>query len=283
MTLDGKRGVFSGDVGRYGRPLLYDPEDLDAADFVVCESTYGDRIHPPDPLGALKTALDAALARGGPVVIPAFAVERTQDLLLAIGTLQQSDAGIAGLPVHVDSPMAIKVSGVFGEFRDAYRPVPNTPAAPFGCRNVTLHITTDESKALNDLDVPSIVISSSGMASGGRILHHLHNQIPNPKATILFCGFQGPGTLGNLLVGGAKSIRIYGDTLPVRANVINLAGYSAHADQNELLRWLGTLKNKPTMYAVHGDPDSVAVFDRVVHEKLGFETVAGERGNTVEL
>jgi metallo-beta-lactamase family protein len=283
MALEGKRFIFSGDLGRYGRPLLFDPEDLDRADAIVCESTYGDRVHPPDPLGDLKSALDAALVRGGPIVIPAFAVERTQDLLLAIGTLQKTDAGIAGLSVHVDSPMAIKVDAVFTNFPDAYRPVANTAAAPFGCHDVTLHVTTDESKALNTLNAPAIVISASGMASGGRILHHLHNQMSNPKATILFCGFQGPGTLGNLLVHGAQSVRIFGDDLPVRAAIVNLSGYSAHADQNELLRWLGTLKNKPTMYAVHGDPDVVAVFIKVVQEKLGFTTVAGARGTTVEL
>jgi metallo-beta-lactamase family protein len=283
MTIEGHRVVFSGDLGRYGRPLLYDPEDLDQADSVVCESTYGDRNHPPDPLGDLHAALTAALDRGGPIVIPAFAVERTQDLLLAIGTLQGQDARIATIPVHVDSPMAIKVDAVFAEYRDAYKPVPNTPEMPFGCRNVTLHVTTDQSKALNDLTGPAIVISASGMASGGRILHHLQNQIPNPKATILFCGFQGPGTLGNLLVHGAKTIKIFGNELTVSAAIVNLAGYSAHADQNELLRWLGTLKNKPTLYAVHGDPKTVAVFDQVVHDKLGFTTVAGARGATVDL
>lgn len=283
MALEGKRFIFSGDLGRYGRPLLYDPEDLESADAVVCESTYGDRIHPPDPLGDLKKALDAAIVRGGPIIIPAFAVERTQDILLAIATLQKTDPGIAALPVHVDSPMAIKVDAVFTKFPNDYRPVVDTAGLPFGCHGVTLHVTTDESKVLNSLDTSAIVISASGMASGGRILHHLHNQISNPKSTILFCGFQGPGTLGNILIHGATSIRIFGDQLPVRAAIVSLSGYSAHADQNELLRWLGTLKNKPTMYAVHGDPDTVAIFDNVVRTKLGFNTVAGARGTTVNL
>jgi metallo-beta-lactamase family protein len=283
IALDGRRVVFSGDVGRYGRPLLYDPENLESADAVVCESTYGDRIHPPDPLGDLQKALDAAIARGGPIVIPAFAVERTQDLLLAIATLQRTDDKIAALQVHVDSPMAIKVDELFRKYPDYYRPLPNAATALFGCRNVTLHITTDDSKQLNSLDAPAIVIASSGMLSGGRILHHVHNHVSDPRATIIFCGFQSPGTLGSILVGGARSIRMYGQELPVRATIVNLAGYSAHADQNELLRWLGTLQNKPTVYAVHGDPKVVATFDGVVSAKLGLKTVAGTRGATVEL
>lgn len=283
MMVENRHVIFSGDLGRYGRPLLYDPEDLDSADVVVCESTYGDRVHPPDPLGALQDALHAALTRGGPIVIPAFAVERTQDLLLAIGTLQGRDERIAMLPVHVDSPMAIKVDAVFAKFPDVYRPIPNSAAAPFGCRNVTLHVTTDESKTLNTLQGPAVIISASGMASGGRILHHIRNQVGNPKATILFVGFQGPGTLGSILVGGAKTIKMYGEIIPVQAAIANLAGYSAHADKNELLRWLGTLKNKPTMYAVHGDPDAVTAFDVTVKTQLGFNAIAAVRGNSVDL
>jgi len=283
MQLDGKRVVFSGDLGRYNRPLLYDPEDLETADAVICESTYGDRLHPPDPLGDLQQALDAALDRGGPIVIPAFAVERTQDMLLAIGTLQRSDPRIATLPVHVDSPMAIKVDRVFKDFPEWYRPLTDSAAALFGCRNVTIHVTTDDSKQLNSLESSAVVIASSGMLSGGRILHHVHNQVSNPKATIIFCGFQSPGTLGSILVGGAKTIRMYGAELPVHATIVNLSGYSAHADQNELLRWLGTLQNKPTLYAVHGDPDVVTTFDRVVTEKLGLRALPGTRGTTVDL
>ena len=283
IALDGQRVVFSGDVGRYGRPMLYDPENLETADVVVCESTYGDRLHPPDPLGDLQKALDAAIARGGPIVMPAFAVERTQDMLLAIATLQPTDGKIAALPVHVDSPMAIKVDELFRKYTDYYRPLPNSAAALFGCRNVTLHVTAEDSKQLNSLESSAIVIASSGMLSGGRILPHVRNQVSNPRATIIFCGFQSPGTLGSILVGGAKSIRMFGQELQVQATIVNLAGYSAHADQNELLRWLGTLANKPTLYAVHGDPKVVAVFDTVVGAKLGLKTIAGTRGMTVDL
>ncbi len=179
--------------------------------------------------------------------------------------------------------MAIEVDALFARYPDAHQPISNTPSAPFGARNVSLHVTTDESKALNDVEGPSIVIAASGMAAGGRILHHLHNRLSDSKATILFIGYQTPGTLGSMLVGGAKQIRIFGDMLTVRASIASLSGYSAHADQNELLRWLGTLSTKPRLYAVHGEPASAATFASVVTAKLGFETHAGERGTTIQL
>jgi metallo-beta-lactamase family protein len=281
--VEGKRVIFSGDVGRYGRPLLYDPADLDTADVVVCESTYGDRNHPPDALGAFEKILLDGIARGGTIVIPAFAVERTQDILYSIGVLQKRDPEIARTPVHVDSPMGIKVDALFARYPEAHKPFIDTPQQPLGCDNVTLHVTTDESKQLNHLQGPAIVIASSGMASGGRILHHLHNHIPDPKSTMVFAGFQGPGTLGNQLVHGARTAKILGDVLDVRATIVNPSGYSAHADQTELLRWLGTLKNKPHLYAVHGEPASAAALAAAVQAKLGFSAGVAARGETVTI
>ena len=281
--VEGKRVIFSGDLGRYGRPLLYDPAPLETADAVVCETTYGDRDHPPDALAELEQILLAGVARGGAIVIPAFAVERTQDILYAIGTLQSRDAALANVPVHVDSPMAIAVDKLFADYPDAHKPLPGLPGTTLGCRNVTVHVTTDESKALNDLHGAAIVIASSGMASGGRILHHLHNHVSDPRATIVFPGFQGPGTLGNLMVHGAETVKIFGDTLQVRATVANPTGYSAHADRGELLRWLGTLRTKPRLYGVHGDPAVTASFVATVREKLGFDAVAAPRGTTVTI
>ncbi|MBV9408841.1 MAG: MBL fold metallo-hydrolase [Candidatus Eremiobacteraeota bacterium] len=283
MQIEGKRAVFSGDVGRYGRPLLYDPAVLSQADVVVCETTYGDRNHPPDALGDFEKILLAGIARGGTIVIPAFAVERTQDILYSIGVLQAKDTPLASVPVHVDSPMAIKVDALFARYPDAHKPFVDTPDRPFGCRNVTVHVTTDESKQLNHLDGPAIVIASSGMATGGRILHHLHNQLANPRSTIVFPGFQGPGTLGNALVHGAPTAHILGDTLPVRAAISNPSGYSAHADQAELLRWLGTLTTKPHLYAVHGEPTSATAFAAVVQQRLGFTASVAQRGVTVTI
>ncbi len=281
--VEGRRVIFSGDLGRYGRPLLYDPTPLETADVVVCETTYGDRLHPPDALGDFEKILLDGIARGGAIVIPAFAVERTQDILYSIGVLQGRHAELARTPVHVDSPMAIKVDALFARYPDAHKPFIDTPAQPFGCSDVTVHVTTEESKQLNDLAGPAIIIAASGMASGGRILHHLHNHIPDPTATIVFAGFQGPGTLGNILVHGASTVRIFGDTLEVRATIVNPSGYSAHADQAELLRWLGTLTTKPRLYAVHGEPAAAEVFATMVQMKLGFDASVAERGTTVTL
>ncbi|BDE05834.1 MBL fold metallo-hydrolase [Vulcanimicrobium alpinum] len=280
--VEGARVIFSGDLGRYGRPLLDDPAPLDTADVVVMEATYGDRVHPADPLGEFESALAAGIARGGTIVIPAFAVERTQDILLSIGVLQGTNPAIAAVPVHLDSPMAIKVDALFAQFPDAHKPIPQSPG-PFGCRNLQVYVTTDESKQLNALQGPAIVIASSGMATGGRILHHLHNHLGDPRATILVCGYQSPGTLGNLLVHGCRQVRIFGDMLRVQAAIVNLAGYSAHADQAELLRWLGTLSSSPRVYAVHGDPDVVQTFCGVVASRLHFQAEPAERGMTVTI
>lgn len=284
IEVDGKTVVFSGDLGRYGRPLLYDPADIGAADVIVCESTYADRVHPPDAVGDLRNALLAAHARGGAIVIPAFAVERTQDLLLAIGTLQRSDETIASIPVHVDSPMGEKVDALFEKFPDAHKPIPNDdPQHPFGIRNLIVHETSDESKQLNTQAGSHIIIASSGMASGGRILHHLHNHLADPKATIVFCGYQSRGTLGFLLTHGAQSIRMYGDRLPVKAAIVSLGGFSAHADRNELQRWLSTCTSKARLYAVHGEAASAASLATLAHTVFGWDAQAAQRGVTVQL
>lgn len=279
LRADGKRVIFSGDVGRYGSALMHDPAPLDTADDVVCEATYGDREHPPDSLGALRTTLLAGIRRGGPIVIPTFAVERAQDLLFAIGRLQDADPQIAHVPVHLDSPMAIRVDAVFAAHREAYKALPDKSGAPFGCRNLTLHVTSEESKTLNHLTEPAIIIASSGMATGGRILYHLHRYLPNALATIAFPGYQVRGTLGRLIIDGVSPVRIFGDRLTVRAAVVHLSAFSAHAGQSELLRWLGTLRSKqPRVYLVHAEPQVAATFATVVKERLGFDATVAERG-----
>jgi metallo-beta-lactamase family protein len=284
LEFDGRRIVFSGDIGRYGRPMLYDPHAIGAADVLVSESTYGDRIHPPDPLDDLLAALLAAIARGGPIIIPAFAVERSQELLLAIAQLQARDERIAALPVHLDSPMAAKVDELFEDFPDAHKPIPrDSSSTPFGVRNFTLHVTTDESKALDALTGPAVVISASGMASGGRILHHLHNHLADPTATIVFPGYQGAGTLGFLLTHDAHSVRIFGDTLPVRATIVHLSGFSAHADQTNLKRWFGTCPSRPHLYAVHGEVESATAVATLAASAFGWPAQVAQRGLTVQV
>lgn len=284
FELEGKRIVFSGDLGRYGRALLYDPDPIGAADTLVCESTYADRPHPADSLDELSAALLAGIARGGVMVLPAFAVERTQDILLAIAALQTREPKIASLPVHLDSPMAEKVDAVFEQFPDAHKPIPNDGASmPFGVRNFAQAATTDQSKQLNNLQGSHLIISASGMASGGRVMHHLHNHIAEASATIIFAGYQSRGTLGFLLTHGMKTVRLYGDTLPIRAQVVDLAGFSAHADESDFTRWFATCTGKPHLYAVHGEPESALALAAFVKTHLGWPADAAQRGETVAL
>jgi len=284
FDVEGKRVVFSGDLGRYGRPLLYDPDAIGAADVIVSESTYGDRVHPPDPSEQLRVTLGDAIERGGPIVIPAFAVERSQDLLLAIAEIQARSARIAALSIYLDSPMAAKVDELFEAFPDAHKPIPrDTSGTPFGVRNFGLEVTTEESKQLNSLTGPAVIISASGMASGGRILHHLHNHLADPTSTVVFPGYQSAGTLGFLLTHAAHSVRIFGDTLPVLAKIVHLAGFSAHADQNDLKRWFGTCPTKPHLYAVHGEVESATAVATLAGAAFGWPADVARRGSTVEI
>ncbi len=284
LTIEGKQVVFSGDLGRYDRPLLADPSPIGEADIICCESTYGDRDHPAESISALGDALRAGIARGGAIVIPAFAVERTQDILYAIARLQQQDPAIANLAIHLDSPMAEKVDAIFERFGGEHRAVAgDSPSTPFGIHHFTEHRTTDESKALNAMPGNYVVISASGMASGGRILHHLHNHLADPRATIVLCGYQSVGTLGNLLEHGAKTIRIYGDAIPVRAAIVALKGFSAHADRTALVRWLHTCTGSPRFYAVHGEAASAAALAAEVRQEIKWSAQVATRGTTVTL
>ncbi|MGZ3531155.1 MAG: MBL fold metallo-hydrolase RNA specificity domain-containing protein [Vulcanimicrobiaceae bacterium] len=284
MEIEGRRVLFSGDIGRYGRALLNDPAPAGNVDVMLCESTYGDRVHPPDALDRLGAVLVDGVRRGGAIVIPAFAVERSQDILLSIGVLQEREPTLASVPVFLDSPMAAQVDRLFEQFPESHKPVPNdTQNTPFGCRNLTVAVTTEQSKAINGRQGPHIIVSASGMASGGRVLHHLHNHITDPKATMLFVGYQGAGTLGFFVTHGVKSVRIYGDTLGVEAYVAQIEGYSAHADRNELFRWLSTCTSKPHLYAVHGEPASAAALAQLAQQELGWQGDIGRRGTTVSL
>ncbi len=284
LEFEGKRVVFSGDLGRYNRPLLYDPDPMGNADVLVCESTYANRAHPSDPLNELQTTLLDAIERGGAIVMPAFAVERTQDLLLAIAAVQKREPRIASLPVYLDSPMAEKVDALFLGFPDAHKPIPDgSVKSPFGVQNFTLAVSTDESKALNNLQGSHLVISASGMLSGGRVLHHLHNHVAQANATIVFVGYQSRGTLGYLLTNGMKTVRLYGDALPVKAAIVELGGFSGHADQSDFTRWFQSCSGKPRLYAVHGEPKSAAALASFAKMDFGWDAQPGQRGVTVSI
>jgi len=284
IDIEGKKALFSGDVGRYDRPLLYDPDPIGAPDVMVCESTYGGQVHPPQPLEALRDALLKGMARGGAIIIPAFAVERTQDIIYAISQLQRSEPKLATLPIHLDSPMADKVDALFAAFPDAHKPIPlGTDGAPFGCKNFTVHRTTQESKALNDVKGPHVIVSASGMAAGGRVLHHIHNHLGDENSTLVFVGYQGAGTLGFLLVHGAHTVKIMGDSIPVRAQILSLQGYSAHADKNDFKRWFATATTKPHLYAVHGEVESATALVAMVEAGNGWAGDVAKRGATVTI
>lgn len=284
LTIDDRTVVFSGDIGRYNRALLYDPSPMGHADTLICESTYGDRVHPPDALGMLEQTLERGIARGGAIVIPAFAVERSQELLFSIGQLQRRNATIAKVPVFLDSPMAAHVDDIFEKFPRAHKPVQfDTDGTPFGCQHLTIAVETEQSKAINHVKGPHIIVSASGMAAGGRVLHHIYNHISDPHATLLFVGYQSAGTLGFFLTHGAETIRIYGDTLPVHAAIGLISGYSAHADKNEIQQWFDTCPTKPHFYAVHGDPVSAQALCDLVRAKYTWVANVAARGTTVSV
>lgn len=284
MQIGARRVVFSGDLGRYGRPLLYDPAPIGEADVLVCESTYGDREHPPDALDGLEQLLLQGARRHGAVVIPAFAVERSQEMLLAIGTLQRRNAELAKIPVFLDSPMAAQVDAIFEKFPDAHKPFDFEVAGkPFGCNNLTVAVSTEQSKAIAQQHGAHFIVSASGMAAGGRVLHHLYNHIPDARATIAFVGYQGVGTLGFYLSHGAKTVKLYGDTLPVRAAIGDVQGFSAHADRSEITRWFATCAGKPQFYAVHGEPAAAQAMCEVARSQFGWSAQPAGRGTTVTI
>ena len=287
IWFDKKKLTFTGDIGRYGRPLLNDPTPIAESDFVLCESTYGDRVHPAsDPQADLGDVINGAVTRGGVLVLPSFAVGRTQELLYAIGQLQAAGT-IPKVQVFVDSPMAIAADAIMERHPEAMR---FNPKARFGAADESLGaqfvkttLSSQESIALNDIASKAVIISASGMASGGRILHHLRNRLPRPNDTVCFVGFQGPGTLGRTLEGGAASVRIFGVPVPVVAQISHIDGFSAHADREELLRWIGFFTGKPRMYMVHADPVAAKSLSAAVTAKYGITATPASAGEKVEI
>jgi metallo-beta-lactamase family protein len=273
------RLVFSGDLGRPHRPILRDPEPVPEADVLLVESTYGDRVHAPDPEGELARVVHEAIARGGALLVPAFAVGRAQELLWLLRTLE--DAGrIPRVPVFLDSPMAISVTEVYARHPGEH------DAASGGLSLVSHHLvrTPQESKALNDRSGFLIVIAGSGMATGGRILHHLKRRLPDDRTTVLLPGFQAAGTRGRSLQDGAHTLRMHGQDVPVRARVVTLDGLSAHADRDEILAWLAGFARPPRrVHVVHGEPAAAASLTAAVRARFGCTVVVAEDGQTVPL
>jgi metallo-beta-lactamase family protein len=279
--------VDSGDLGRYDRPILKDPEPAGSADWLLIESTYGNRSHAKDSEIELRDLIKDTVAQRGCLIIPAFAIGRTQELIYTIR--QMEDAGeIPPVPVHVDSPMGIEATEIYCRHIDEHdfdmRQLRNQESCPINSRHMVVDKTPEQSKAINSLKGPLIIISASGMATGGRVLHHLKHRLPNPDTTVLFAGYQAEGTRGRLLQDGAKDVKMLGEAIPVRAKIKVLDGFSAHADQTEILRWLRTFKKAPKMtYIVHGEPPAAQALDAVIREQLKWKVEIARHQQVVPL
>ena len=277
-----RRVVFSGDVGRPVDPIFLPPDPLETADVIVVESTYGDRKHDPaDPADSLAAALHPILARGGVVMVPAFAVGRAQALLHVVARLK-AEARIPDVPVFLDSPMAIDATHIYCKHLDDHRL--DRDACMAMCRAATCTRTSDESKALNRQDGPMIIVAGSGMATGGRIVHHLARRGPDPNNAILFAGHQAAGTRGQALLNGMEGVKIHGRWVPIRADRLRVDSLSAHADASEILDWLGTLKSAPSsVFINHGEPAGSDALRVRIRDRFGWEAEVARPDQRVEV
>jgi metallo-beta-lactamase family protein len=280
------RIVFSGDVGRFDAPLYKDPISPPNCDYLVCESTYGDRDHTPSrPLDELEKVTNDAIRRGGMMLVASFAIGRCQQLVYLLRTLMAAGR-VPETPIWVDSPMAVDAMEVFRKHRDEHdfseakmQGVAESLASPF----VRMAKTADESKAINGHHGAGIVIASSGMMNGGRILHHLARRLPDPKTTVLVAGYQAKGTRGRSLIEGAEFLRIHGRDVPVRAVVRKVDALSGHADRHELDRWLGSMAAPRRTFLVHGEPPAAAALAEFIRSRRGWNVHVPALGEHVEL
>jgi metallo-beta-lactamase family protein len=281
------RLLFSGDVGRYDAPLVPDPTPPTPCDVLVLESTYGDRNHPVvPPAAALAEILRRTIARHGTVLIPAFAVGRAQQMIFLVQGLM--DRGeVPRVPIHLDSPMAVDATQIYRRHAEeaGLEGIDMEKVGRGTCDgDVCLHVTRDDSMKLNDLPGPRVILASSGMLTGGRVLHHLRRLLPDPKNALVLVGFQAEGTRGRALKEGARYLRIHGGDVPVRAEVVEVPGLSAHADAEQLLRWLRDLKPAPERtFLVHGEPPAARALKRRLEGELGFACTVARQGDRVEL
>lgn len=290
IRLDGNlpsRLGFSGDLGRPHQPILRGPEPVPQADTLLLESTYGNRRHTGDAGPELARIVTETARRGGVLVIPAFAVGRTQSVVWLLRQLEEEDR-IPVLPTYVDSPLAIDATEIYLRHPEDHdlgmETLLNHGHHPLKTRQYHLARTRDESRALNGLKGPIIIVSASGMATGGRVLHHLKLRLPDPRTTVLLVGFQAAGTRGRALQEGAKTLRVLGAEVPVRARIETLDGLSAHADQEELLDWLGRMERPPRqVWLVHGEAENADAFAQVIRERLGWQVGVAEDRATVSV
>jgi metallo-beta-lactamase family protein len=290
LRAGGKTIVFSGDIGRWDRPILEDPDYCPPADYIVMESTYGDRVHEETNLIAENLAglVNDTRRRGGNLVIPTFAIGRAQEVLYYFQQLLHADR-IPHLMVFLDSPMAVTITSLFEKHQDLMdddmRRLIEKQQSPFHFPGLHMVRTVDESKSINHISGTVAVMAGAGMCTGGRIKHHLVNNISRPDSTILFVGYQSAGTLGRLILDGVTPLRILGQAHPVRARVEQLTGFSGHADRNELMKWLSKVGSGGPrhVFVTHGEPDTARVFSAAVHDRKGCAASVPKYGETVIL
>jgi metallo-beta-lactamase family protein len=286
LEVEGKRIVFSGDIGRYDVPILLDPEPVHLGDILLIESTYGDRTHPKtSPAEELSKIINRTVERGGIVLIPSFAVGRTQTLLYYLRELKNTGS-IPDIPVVVDSPMAHDATSVYLHHTSEYdvesMRLLRSGIQPFTVSGLRFASQRADSIKLNSVEQPMVLISASGMLTGGRVLHHLKQRLPDSKNTLLFVGFQPPGSRGAWLKSGASTCRMFGEEIPVRAEVTEISGLSAHGDKNELIRWCKSCSGTPgRVYVVHGESASANSFKETLKRELGWDTTVASYGEKI--
>ena len=282
LACHGTKIVFSGDLGRPNDPTMFPPEPVHEADYLLVESTYGNRKHNSfSPEDALAEAIGRTAGRGGTVVVPSFAVGRAQMLLVYLHRLKKAKR-IPDLPVFLDSPMAINAGDIFCAHPDDHKMSADEARAAFAVAQY-VH-TPDESKDLDRAAMPKVIISASGMATGGRVLHHLKAYGPDRRSLILFAGFQAGGTRGAALLAGAKSVKIHGQYVPIHAEIADLDMLSAHSDADETMGWLGNFQKAPKMtFVTHGEPEAADALRHRISEELGWRVSAPEHREEVEL
>jgi metallo-beta-lactamase family protein len=281
-----KTVLFSGDIGRYSNPLIVDPLPPPPCDYLICESTYGGRIHEPeDPFFNLAALVDDVVTNKNILLIPAFAIGRTQQIIFMLNRLER-DGRIPRVPVHIDSPMAITATDVYVKY-SSYHKLGGNPtdvAAVLEGKNVTLHRKRESSKELNYLKGPAIIISASGMMTGGRILHHLINRLPEKKTIVAIVGFVPFGTIGRRLLEGARTVYIHKQPVEVSAKIVKISGLSGHADYYEILHWLEPMAKSPrTTFITHGEPEQSTAMAGHLKTQRGWECLVPRLGEVVEL
>ena len=289
-----KKLVFSGDIGNVDQPLIKDPALTEEADYIIMESTYGDRYHSeerPDYVKELAAIIQETFDRGGNVVIPSFAVGRTQEMLYFLRQIKQSRLiqGHEGFEVYVDSPLAVEATGIFHHniyscFDEEAMELVKNGINPIAFPGLRLSITSEESKEINFDPEPKVILSASGMCEAGRIRHHLKHNLWRPECTILFVGYQAVGTLGRTLVDGADEVKLFGEQIEVRADIRKLTGMSGHADKAGLLRWVEGFKNKPEkIFVVHGEDTVCQAFTRCLIDEYGQDAYAPYSGTRFDV